>query len=157
MLIAVIQTVYVLYLFQSFIINSVGNNFVAVAAADPLADHDVQAGLQSTIVRWSGGSQPGQRLHTDHRPQAGLRPVWPQGERAEGWIHSCRPEGAIPRLWEHLTSTPCATRPLGWAFSRIQGRLDMIQLGIWILREKPPTSVRKWQFTNVQARVGQKF
>lgn len=153
-----ICVVYFCFLFlQSFMVNSVCNNFLPAAAADPLAHHDLQTGLQSTILRWSGGTQPGQRLLSDHRPQAVFRPVWPQGERTEGWIHCWRPEGAIPRLGEHLTSTPSPTSPWGWTFSWIQGCFDIIQLRICILREKPPTSVRKWQLTNIQARVGQKL
>lgn len=46
-----------------------------LAAADPLANHEVQAGLQSSVLRRGGGSWSGQRQHGGHRPQTVFCPV----------------------------------------------------------------------------------
>lgn len=44
-----------------------------LAAANPLANHEVQAGLQSPVLCRGGGS--GQRQHGGHRPQTVFCPV----------------------------------------------------------------------------------
>lgn len=108
---------------------STHNSSLPVAAANPLADHDVQAGLRSAVLRRGGGCRPGQGRHAGHRPQTVLRPVRPAGERTEGRLHSCRSEGAVPGVGEHLTRTPYPTRPWGLklSFLQMQRRFVTIQ------------------------------
>lgn len=97
--------------------NTSCHSFLPLAAADPLADHDVQAGLRSAVLRRGGGCRPGQGQHAGHRPQTVLRPVRPAGERTEGRLHSSRSEGAVPGVREHLSRTPYPTRPWGLKLS----------------------------------------
>lgn len=131
--------------------NSCCHSSLPLAAANPLADHDVQAGLRSAVLRRGGGCRPGQGQHAGHRPQTVLRPVRPAGERTEGRLHCSRSEGAVPGVGEHLTRTPYPTRPWGpkRSFLQMQRRFVTVQFKVHvenlsILRGKPPARMFEW-------------
>ena len=93
------------YLEQTYLCANFLSFFLSSAAADPLANHEVQAGLQSPFLCWGGGSWSGQRQHGGHRPQTVFCHVRQKREWTERRLHSSWSEGTLPCLRELLTKT----------------------------------------------------